>query len=50
MASYFKLPLNIKLIHMASYFKLTLNINKSWSEPGNAPRIGIGHREVDCQK
>ena len=24
--------------------------NKSRSEPGNAPRIGIGHREVVCQK
>ena len=23
--------------------------NKSRSEPGNAPRIGIGHREVVCQ-
>ena len=29
----------------------TLNkLNKSRSEPGNAPRIGIGHREVVCQK
>ena len=26
------------------------NVNKSRSEPGNAPRIGIGHREVVCQK
>jgi len=26
------------------------NENKSRSEPGNAPRIGIGHREVVCQK
>ena len=25
-------------------------LNKSRSEPGNAPRIGIGHREVVCQK
>ena len=25
-------------------------VNKSRSEPGNAPRIGIGHREVVCQK
>jgi len=24
--------------------------NKSRSEPGNASRIGIGHREVVCQK
>ena len=24
--------------------------NKSRSEPGNAPRIGIGLREVVCQK
>ena len=24
--------------------------NKSRSEPGNAPRIGIGHSEVVCQK
>ena len=24
--------------------------DKSRSEPGNAPRIGIGHREVVCQK
>ena len=24
--------------------------NKSRSEPGNAPRIGIGRREVVCQK
>ena len=23
---------------------------KSRSEPGNAPRIGIGHRKVVCQK
>jgi len=26
------------------------NSNKSWLEPGNAPRIGIGHIEVVCQK
>jgi len=25
-------------------------LNKSRSEPGNAPRIGIGHREVVCRK
>jgi len=25
-------------------------VNKSRSELGNAPRIGIGHREVVCQK
>jgi len=25
-------------------------LNKSRSEPGNASRIGIGHREVVCQK
>ena len=25
-------------------------LNKSRSEPGNAPRIGIGHRTVVCQK
>jgi len=24
--------------------------NKSLAEPGNAPQIGIGHREVVCQK
>jgi len=29
---------------------LLQNSNKSRSEPGNAPRIGIGHREVVCQK
>jgi len=27
-----------------------LDINKSRSVPGNAPRIGIGNREVVCQK
>ena len=29
---------------------LVFNLNKSRSEPGNAPRIGIGHREVVCQR
>jgi len=30
--------------------KSRANKNKSRSEPGNAPRIGIGYREVVCQK
>jgi len=25
-------------------------VNNSRSEPGDDPRIGIGHREVVCQK
>jgi len=28
----------------------SVRYNKSRSEPGNAPRIDIGHREVVCQK
>ena len=38
---------------MTSFYESTVSIlyfNKSRSEPGNAPRIGIGHREVVCQK
>ena len=31
-------------------YGLTALCNKSRSEPGNAPGIGIGHREVVCQK
>jgi len=37
-----------KQVH--AYSKPVSNKNKSRSEPGNAPRIGIGHREVVCQK
>ena len=42
---------NILENHKLQIFQnISLNIYKSRSEPGNAPRIGIGHREVVCQK
>ena len=36
---------------MVQHVRIKSNIcfNKSRSEPGNAPPIGIGHREVVCQ-
>ena len=48
-------------MHYSSKFKMHILIlfanlclkilqDKSRSEPGNAPRIGIGRREVVCQK
>jgi len=40
--------LTIENYEAVAIVKTTLN--KSRSEPGNAPRIGIGHREVVCQK
>ena len=41
-----------KVFHFINiiYKLLFSKLNKSRSEPGNAPRIGIGHREVVCQK
>jgi len=55
----FHKPLFLKYLKycLIHYFFINLNIprlhylqNKSRSEPGNAPRIGNGHREVVCQK
>ena len=42
--------LSFSATQVHAYSMLVLNKNKSRSEPGNAPRIGIGHREVVCQK
>jgi len=36
--------------HFSFRVNIIHNKNKSRSEPGNAPRIVIGHKEVVCQK
>jgi len=41
---------HINLLDIGSWIFSIKLLNKSRSEPGNATRIGIGHREVVCQK